>query len=1414
MYTTNSQKKKVKSVVIRLWKTTIPGVCCELEKKSVLKSRFQAMTHLKFVTFSFCFLLSLISQGQTTRFASNYTELVNAVSASVDNDAIDITNNIVVTAEVALNKTITINGNGYYITVPVNGISDAGIQNTLPSAFRVFNHNAAGKTITINNLTIKGGNIVGSCLQITNGVARLNNVTISNGRGGSAGGISNAGTLYLTNCLVSRNSAGFAGGILNSSTGKTYITNSTFVENRTENPAGGGGAAENNGIMYINNCTFSNNKSTEIGGAINNKNGALWIINSTFSGNIGYGATTAGGAIGMNRGTVYLLNNIFAFNYVRSAGTVTDPSAFTLDDVSKYSASTINSYYNIFHTSTAAHTIAINNVAYTGTADGTDNTIFTNGIYTRIRNGVGTEIGTGQIFQPFIIKSGDGTTATLQPGSFVLATPNRGTKTGYSNITTPETVGYFNGSSWVTLQGTNPQNYEVTTDQLGATRANPTARGSVEKVLSNYYMLKINSSTDGSFSGGSVYGDTYPSGTSLTVTAFPNSGKKFVRWDYVLGGTGIASTSNPYTLTLTQNTTLVPVFAAATGGSYTITYLGNENTSGTVPAPQTANSPTTVASKGDLSRVGYVFNNWNTAYNGSGTPYSENQAYSGGTNVTLYAQWKPICPSDISIPAFTYAGSPYCNSVKNGGVATVTLVNNSGVAGTFSNGSGLAINPTTGDIKLTSAPVSPTTHTITYTVPAARGCAAYAPTTEVIININAFHVTGNWSNGGNWVCGFDPDPADSVVIDINVIATLDKDFVVDNSLRIKNGSSLIIGSGSDLSVNGIANFNNKHVIVRSDANGTGSIGNSPGTIKGATMVTVERYIPKNTNRAWRLLSFPTRGQTLHESWQEGQATAANDNKGYGTIITSNQENWKDSGYDYRTPGNSLLQYDPANDKLLGVTTTKGDTATRSGYFIYIRGDRSIGPSASIDAGSATTLRSTGRIYKGAYGVTVSKGKSALIGNIYPSSIDLRRLQIDEGIEKNFAIWDPKLDGTYHLGAYQYLTMNPAGDSYIISPGGGSYGDAGSEENIIQSGMAFFATATAKGRVTFTEDAKSPENTSTVFSVPTNKMFATSLYAVTPEGMHLADGALQLFDESFSNSVDALDTKKRDNFGENLFLTHLQKNLAIEKRQLFKDKDTIFLGINNLRAKTSYQFVFKPTDIGDLNLSAVLEDSYTKQITPVSLSSNTTVSFSVDNNAAASAANRFHIVFTSNGVLAILFTDVKAFAQQDRVTVEWDVENQAGINNYVIERSVNGIDFTEAGTVTANTASVSTYQWDDKSPAAGNNYYRVVSVLSDGTRSYSQVVTVVFTGTIAISIINNPVTNGVIRLSLGTMPAGKYSIRLIVSNGAVLLSKQSDYDGLTTTVPITLPPAIATGIYMLEIIAPDKSKTIQKVLIAR
>jgi hypothetical protein len=613
-----------------------------------------------FILFFICFNAKALI-AQTTRNVGTETELTNAITNSANNDIINITNNIVISSQLSIsNKTITINGNGKEISVPRPGLDEMGRFNSNASTFRVLSL-STNANVTITNLTIKGGwvdnNGGGAGILSNSSTIRLNNCVVSNCRAGNSsqqqsgpgGGINllNNSVLYANNTFISRNAGSYSGGINVADGSDAYFERSTLIENRSITTNGGGGGASvigNTSFLFFNNSTLSNNQSTEIGGAINVYSGGnLYFINSSATGNVAFGSSSTGGAIGNIASNVYILNSLFAHNYRRTAGDVTNPSGYTLDDFQPHSGpSGIRVYNSIYHATLPA-SLGVNtgNIQYTGNSNGSNNTIFSGGLLSKITNNDGNEIGV-DIFRPFLYNNQGSVAPTLQVGSFVTQSANLGIPTRFSNNNNSSpAIAYLSGGTWINLLGTSATNQVVTTDQLGATRStNTPVRGAIEGTLNQtLFIVKVNGASAGTVNGGSIYGDVYPSGSPVTLTAIPNAGQQFVRWDFVAGGSGTASTANPYTFSVTQNITLVPVFQTATAGSYTITYVGNGNSGGAVPNGGTFSTSTSISGPSTLVREGFKFIGWNTNSNGSGTSYASGATYSLGTNLTLYAIW-------------------------------------------------------------------------------------------------------------------------------------------------------------------------------------------------------------------------------------------------------------------------------------------------------------------------------------------------------------------------------------------------------------------------------------------------------------------------------------------------------------------------------------------------------------------------------------------------------------------------------------------------------------------------------------------------------------------------------------------------------------------------------------------------------
>ncbi|MCL2879006.1 MAG: InlB B-repeat-containing protein, partial [Treponema sp.] len=87
------------------------------------------------------------------------------------------------------------------------------------------------------------------------------------------------------------------------------------------------------------------------------------------------------------------------------------------------------------------------------------------------------------------------------------------------------------------------------------------------------------------------------------------------------------------------------------GDKYTVTFDGNGNTGGTVPAKLTqseAGAAVTIPGAGNLVKTGNAFSGWNTQADGKGTAVPAG-SYTPTADITLYAQWSPIADDEYVI---------------------------------------------------------------------------------------------------------------------------------------------------------------------------------------------------------------------------------------------------------------------------------------------------------------------------------------------------------------------------------------------------------------------------------------------------------------------------------------------------------------------------------------------------------------------------------------------------------------------------------------------------------------------------------------------------------------------------------------------------------------------------------------------
>jgi len=577
---------------------------------------------------------------------------------------------------------------------------------------------------------------------------------------------------------------------------------------------------------------------------------------------------------------------------------------------------------------------------------------------------------------------------------------------------------------------------------------------------------------------------------------------------------------------------------------------------------------------------------------------------------------------------------------------------------------------------------------------------------------------------------------------------------------------------------------------------------------------VERYIPDHS-KAWQFLSAPTKGSTIRESWMEGNIAEGNTNPGYGTLITSNRTTWSADGFDLFSPGGpSIKIFDPLSGSWKGITSTSNVIDNQNGYMLFVRGNRS---THYGDPATATIMRTRGKLYApgsdAPMPVNVPSNSFQSIANPYVSAVDFNKIAaLSPGISNAYYIWDPQLTtnpSAYGLGAYRTISGN------FSVPSSKNYTDG----NIppIQSGQAFFVRneTALPCIVNFDENVKA-NGSSNIFREGDIKepgaQLRLNLFAIHENQPVLVDGVLTLFHESYSNKADAFDALKLANSGENIGISINNQTFTIERRNMAKENDTLFYNLQGMNRKT-YQLELMSDHLDQNEIRAFLKDNYLNTITPVKSTGSVTIPFIINNDPASGAKNRFSIVFNkhTDDLLPVSFVHLNASANHDNIIVEWKVENEDNMQQYDTERSTDGLHFNTIAIASALNHSKASYSYTDHFPAEGYNYYRISSRGKDEKIIYSKVVKVYYSNFMpAINVYPNPVRNGAIYLHFSNMPAGQYNFKLLNSSGQLMLSKVINYKEKPNQQLLQFNKKTPPGIYHLEIIKPDGTKTILNV----
>lgn len=334
-----------------------------------------------------------------------------------------------------------------------------------------------------------------------------------------------------------------------------------------------------------------------------------------------------------------------------------------------------------------------------------------------------------------------------------------------------------------------------------------------------------------------------------------------------------------------------------------------------------------------------------------------------------------------------------------------------------------------------------------------------------------------------------------------------------------------------------------------------------------------------------------------------------------------------------------------------------------------------------------------------------------------------------------------------------------------------------------------------------------------FSAPNSQdntvhLMRMNLYGFNTDGsIYRLDGTFAQYGDEYSDAIDGEDGRKMTNPGVNVCLLRNQINLVVERRHTITADDTLFFNMWGLQRKT-YLMKFVGMNLEQEGLQAYLEDSYLHTRQPVNLNDTTDIKIQFNSDPASSVPNRFRLIFT----LAAPVGHFTAIAGQQTL-LNWSARNIDSVRKYWIQRSFNGTDFSNIGTVTSPAFLSENFEWADPFPGSENNYYRIKSLQNNGEISYSSIILIKglpIAG--SIQLFPNPAKADNMNLKMDHQPAGKYRVTIFNSFGQTLMQTSFDFAGGDGVQKIPNHGSLLPGIYHLQVMSPNGEKQVLEVLL--
>jgi hypothetical protein len=195
------------------------------------------------------------------------------------------------------------------------------------------------------------------------------------------------------------------------------------------------------------------------------------------------------------------------------------------------------------------------------------------------------------------------------------------------------------------------------------------------------------------------------------------------------------------------------------------------------------------------------------------------------------------------------------------------------------------------------------------------------------------------------------------------------------------------------------------------------------------------------------------------------------------------------------------------------------------------------------------------------------------------------------------------------------------------------------------------------------------------------------------------------------------------------------------------------------------------------------------------------------------------VYEQTLVLPVTITTVSATRNtsvNNEVNVNWKVESETNMENYEVEYSADGRNFSSIATIAPNSNNGSgVYSFLNKKATAAEHFYRIKANSIGGLVQYSAIVKVAGIKASAnsnISVYPNPVANKQMNVQFNNQATGNYGVKLINSNGSTVYQNNVTVNSNNLVRTMPLQNNTAAGTYQLIITDASGKTQLQSVIV--